>query len=135
MIAYATCLRLKGTGLGIMNKACRTVYILYILLNEKLPLQLFYIDTKQEAYLIQLSVAMSLERHGAETADSDYKNTLSYAVDESKLNVEAKQELSSTIEENVTESGETIQEDVDQQKRTAKIHDFCLGIPFGKCCQ
>nr|XP_027188282.1 protein FATTY ACID EXPORT 1, chloroplastic isoform X2 [Cicer arietinum] len=74
---------------------------------------------------------MSLERHGAETADSDYKNTLSYAVDESKLNVEAKQELSSTIEENVTESGETIQEDVDQQKRTAKIHDFCLGIPFG----
>lgn len=81
---------------------------------------------------------MSLERHGSETADSDTKNTLSYAADESKLNVEEKQESYSTVEDNGTEKvglGESGQEGVDQQKGTAKIHDFCFGIPFGKCSQ
>lgn len=81
---------------------------------------------------------MSLESHGAETANSDTKNTLSYAPDESKLKVEEKQESYSTVEKNGTEKivlGEAVQEGVDQQKRTAKIHDFCFGIPFGKCSQ
>jgi hypothetical protein len=79
---------------------------------------------------------MSLERHDAETADLDTKNTLSYAAVESKPNVEEKQQSYSTIEENGTEKlglGEAVQEGVDQQKKTAKIHDFCFGIPFGKC--
>lgn len=82
----------------------------------------------------KLSVAMSLESHGAETANSDTKNTLSYAPDESKLKVEEKQESYSTVEKNGTEKivlGEAVQGGVDQQKRTAKIHDFCFGIPFG----
>ncbi|CAJ2671546.1 protein FATTY ACID EXPORT 1, chloroplastic isoform X2 [Trifolium pratense] len=77
---------------------------------------------------------MSLERQDAETADFDTKNTLSYAAVESKLNVEEKQPSYSTIEENGTEKiglGEAVQEGVDQQKKTAKIHDFCFGIPFG----
>lgn len=79
---------------------------------------------------------MSLERHGADAAGSDTKNTLSYVADESKLHVEEKQEPYLTKEENGTEKigfGEAQKEGVDQQKRTAKIHDFCLGIPFGKC--
>ncbi|WJX83724.1 hypothetical protein P8452_66367 [Trifolium repens] len=83
----------------------------------------------------KLSVAMSLERHDAETADFDTKNTLSYEAVESKSNVEEKPQSYSTIEENGTEKiglgGEAVQEGVDQQKKTAKIHDFCFGIPFG----
>lgn len=79
---------------------------------------------------------MSLERQGADTAGSDTKNTLSYAADESKLHIEEKQMSYPTKEEHATEKiglGEVVQEDVGQQKKTAKIHDFCLGIPFGKC--
>lgn len=82
---------------------------------------------------------MSLERHEAETADTETKNTLSYAADESKLNVEEKQESYSKLEESGSEKlglGEATQEGVvDQQKKTAIIHDFCLGIPFGKSSQ
>lgn len=79
---------------------------------------------------------MSLERHGSNIDGSDTKSTLSYAADVSKLHVEEKQKLYSTKEDHDAEklgSGETVQEGVSQQKRTAKIHDFCLGIPFGKC--
>ncbi|XP_058740368.1 protein FATTY ACID EXPORT 1, chloroplastic isoform X1 [Vicia villosa] len=83
----------------------------------------------------KLSVAMSLERNEAETVDTETKNTLSYAADEPKLNVEEKQESYSKIEESGSEKlglGEATQESVvDQQKKTAIIHDFCLGIPFG----
>ncbi|CAL5196083.1 unnamed protein product [Lathyrus oleraceus] len=78
---------------------------------------------------------MSLERHETETADTETKNTLSYGADESKLNVEEKQESYSKLEESGSEKlglGEATQEGVvDQQKKTAIIHDFCLGIPFG----
>ncbi|TKY62654.1 FATTY ACID EXPORT 1 [Spatholobus suberectus] len=82
----------------------------------------------------KLSVVMSLERHGTDTAGSDTKNTLSYAADVSKLHVEEKQNSYSTTDDHDAEKvgfGETTQESVNQLKRTAKIHDFCLGIPFG----
>ncbi|XP_061362980.1 protein FATTY ACID EXPORT 1, chloroplastic [Gastrolobium bilobum] len=82
----------------------------------------------------KLSVVMSLERHGTGTSGSETKNTLSYAADASKLHVEEKQKSYLTKEDHDAEkigSGESIQEGGSQQKRTAKIHDFCLGIPFG----
>ncbi|KAL2952630.1 hypothetical protein AAZX31_19G122000 [Glycine max] len=77
---------------------------------------------------------MSLERHDTDTAGSDTKNTLSYAADVSKLHVEEKKHSYSTKDGHDTEKlgfGEATQESVHQPKRTAKIHDFCLGIPFG----
>ncbi|KAK7336513.1 hypothetical protein VNO77_17055 [Canavalia gladiata] len=82
----------------------------------------------------KLSVVMCLERHGTDTAGSDSKNTLSYAADVSKLHVEEKPKSYSTEEDHGTKKigfGEATQEGVNQTKKTAKIHDFCLGIPFG----
>lgn len=79
---------------------------------------------------------MSLERHGTDVAGSDTKSTLSYAADDvSKLHAEEKQNPYLTKEDHDDEkvgSGEVKQEVVSQQKRSAKLHDFCLGIPFGK---
>ncbi|XP_020234477.1 protein FATTY ACID EXPORT 1, chloroplastic [Cajanus cajan] len=82
----------------------------------------------------KLSVVMSLERHDTDTAGSDTKNTLSYAADVSKLHVQEKQNSYSTKDNHDAEkvgTKEATQETVGQPKKTAKIHDFCLGIPFG----
>ncbi|KAL1351227.1 hypothetical protein HN51_015163 [Arachis hypogaea] len=68
----------------------------------------------------KLSIVMSLERHGTDTSDSDTKTTLSYAAD-AKENHDAEK----------ISSEEAAMEGISQQKGTAKIHDFCLGIPFG----
>ena len=79
---------------------------------------------------------MSLDSHDTNTAGSDTKKTLSYAADASKLHVEEKKYSYSTKDGHDAEKigfGEATQESVHQPKRTAKIHDFCLGIPFGKC--
>ncbi|XP_061364514.1 protein FATTY ACID EXPORT 1, chloroplastic-like isoform X2 [Gastrolobium bilobum] len=65
----------------------------------------------------KLSVVMSLERHDTNIAGSDAKSTLSYAAEKGDA-------------EKVGLGG-TVLEGLSQQKRTAKIHDFCLGIPFG----
>ena len=32
-----------------------------------------------------------------------------------------------------TENEPLVEKDVAEQKRAAKIHDFCFGIPFGEC--
>lgn len=77
---------------------------------------------------------MSLERHGTDTAGSDTKNTPSYAADVSKLHVKEKKNSYSAKDEHDAEklgNGEATQESVGEPKKTAKIHDFCLGIPFG----
>nr|AFK48282.1 unknown [Lotus japonicus] len=80
----------------------------------------------------KLSVVMSLERQGADTAGSDAKNSLSYAADMTKLHVEEKQEPYSKKDNHDAEKAGLAEEGVaQQQKKTAKIHDFCLGIPFG----
>ncbi|KAG4995669.1 hypothetical protein JHK85_027108 [Glycine max] len=76
---------------------------------------------------------MSLDSHDTNTAGSDTKKTLSYAADASKLHVEEKKYSYSTKDGHDAEKigfGEATQESVHQPKRTAKIHDFCLGIPF-----
>ncbi|OIW11478.1 hypothetical protein TanjilG_26844 [Lupinus angustifolius] len=78
---------------------------------------------------------MSLERNGTETAGSDTSSSLSYAADVSKLQVEENQNSHLTKEEDhdAEKIGvEEVKPEVyNQQKGTAKIHDFCLGIPFG----
>ncbi|XP_028766648.1 protein FATTY ACID EXPORT 1, chloroplastic isoform X2 [Neltuma alba] len=82
-----------------------------------------------------LKVAMSLEGHGTDATGSDAKNSLRYTSDIPKLHVEEKQESYSTLEKQDAGKkgfGEAKQDqDADLQKKTAKIHDFCLGIPFG----
>ncbi|KAK7244498.1 hypothetical protein RIF29_39321 [Crotalaria pallida] len=82
----------------------------------------------------KLSVVMCLERHGIDAAGSDTKSALSYAADVSKLQVEEEHNSHLTNEGYDAEKiglAEAQQEVDSQQKKTAKIHDFCLGIPFG----
>ena len=80
---------------------------------------------------------MSLEGHGTEATSSEIKTTLSYRADASKLHVEGKAKSYPDIEEDVDgklRTSEPVQENgVVQPKRAAKIHDFCFGIPYGKC--
>ncbi|KAI4348655.1 hypothetical protein L6164_009354 [Bauhinia variegata] len=78
----------------------------------------------------KLPVVVSLKGRDTDTAGSDSTKTPSYTTDNSKLYVEEKQNSYSTIENHdAVKSG--ISETVPEQRRTAKIHDFCLGIPFG----
>ncbi|KAK4281916.1 hypothetical protein QN277_013360 [Acacia crassicarpa] len=83
----------------------------------------------------KLSVVMSLEGNGTDPTGADTKNTLRYTSDVPKLHVEEKQESYSTIEkqdaENTGVREAKPEQDVNLQKKSAKIHDFCLGIPFG----
>ncbi|RVW16500.1 Protein fatty acid export 1, chloroplastic [Vitis vinifera] len=83
--------------------------------------------------LIQLPVVMSLEGHGTETSSSEIKATSSYAADTSKLPIEGTAKSYQSIKNDAEQMGmtEPVQEyGVTQQKRTAKIHDFCFGIPY-----
>ncbi|KAJ7976723.1 protein FATTY ACID EXPORT 1, chloroplastic [Quillaja saponaria] len=82
----------------------------------------------------KFSVVMSLEGHGADTTSSDIKSTLSYTDDVSKLHVEETEKSYPSIKDHdagKVDIDEPVQEGVSQQQRAAKIHDFCLGIPFG----
>ncbi|CAL0310607.1 unnamed protein product [Lupinus luteus] len=80
----------------------------------------------------KFSVVMSLERDGIDNTGSDANSALSYAADVSKLQVEENPNSHLTNEDHDAEKlGEVEQEVNSQQKGTAKIHDFCLGIPFG----
>ncbi|XP_059646251.1 protein FATTY ACID EXPORT 1, chloroplastic-like [Cornus florida] len=81
-------------------------------------------------------VVKSRSRHGrgAEISSSETKTALSYSSDTSKSQNEMPTESYATTEEYA--SGKVISEPVQehvitQQKRAAKIHDFCFGIPFG----
>ena len=71
---------------------------------------------------------MSLEGYGT---DSTVKNTIRYTSAAPKLHVEEKQESYPPLENPHADAKQ--QQGVDLPKKTAKIHDFCLGIPFGKC--
>ncbi|GAV79902.1 Tmemb_14 domain-containing protein [Cephalotus follicularis] len=84
---------------------------------------------------LKLSVVMSLEGHRTDTTRSEIKTPLSYTADASISHVEGSVKSYPIIEENFdgkTTVDEPVQEhDISKQKRTAKIHDFCFGIPFG----
>ncbi|KNA20762.1 hypothetical protein SOVF_049410 [Spinacia oleracea] len=83
----------------------------------------------------KLSVAMSLEGHDAETSSSGNMPKLSYAADLSNPGVEVVEKSYIGAEGHVNGkfggNGSLIPDVVEEKKKTAKIHDFCLGIPFG----
>ncbi|KAF8396199.1 hypothetical protein HHK36_017812 [Tetracentron sinense] len=84
---------------------------------------------------IQFSISMRLEGSGTETPSSDTKTALRYTADASNSHLEGTSKSYPTTEEQVGGKigmDEPIHEQgVSQHKKAAKIHDFCLGIPFG----
>ncbi|KAA8517167.1 hypothetical protein F0562_017460 [Nyssa sinensis] len=79
-------------------------------------------------------VVMSHDGHGTDISSAETKTTLSYSTDASKSHNGRSMKSYPTTEEHVAGKGksEPVQEHaVTQQKRAAKIHDFCFGIPFG----
>lgn len=89
-------------------------------------------------FLFQFSIVMSVEGSGLNAADSQTKTTLSNATDLSESQaatnsypgIEKLSDVGNLENEKLEEP-----EDVGAvPKRTAKIHDFCFGIPFGEFC-
>lgn len=79
-------------------------------------------------------VVMSKDEHATEISNSGVKTVLSYTDGAPKSQNGSSLIVDSTAEEPVAIKGETepVEEPiVTQQTRAAKIHDFCLGIPFG----
>ncbi|PSS33545.1 Protein FATTY ACID EXPORT 1 like [Actinidia chinensis var. chinensis] len=76
---------------------------------------------------------MCSDGSGTRISGSQAKTTLNYTPDASISHIEGSSKSYKTAEENVNGNGmsEPVQEHVTQQKSTAKIHDFCFGIPFG----
>lgn len=72
---------------------------------------------------------MRLEGHDSETSSSMNKPNLSYADDLSSSNVEVKENSYPVLEEHHDGNGPL--SPIVSEKKTAKIHDFCFGIPFG----
>ncbi|KAA0067864.1 protein FATTY ACID EXPORT 1 [Cucumis melo var. makuwa] len=83
----------------------------------------------------KFSIVMSVEGSGSNAADSQTKTTLSYATDVSESqvatnsypDVEKSPDVGNLENEKLQEPGGVGA----VPKRTAKIHDFCFGIPFG----
>lgn len=78
---------------------------------------------------------MSNDGHGPDESSLKSRTTLSYATDSSKSLNGTSPTSYSAPEEYVTgkEINESVQENSSSQpKKAAKIHDFCLGIPFGE---
>ncbi|GAB2293328.1 hypothetical protein Dimus_027530 [Dionaea muscipula] len=82
----------------------------------------------------KFTVVMSLEGYNAETHSLNKKANLSYAADLSMSCVEDAAKSYSIADKvpdgNVDVNGPA---NPSPQKRAAKIHDFCFGIPFGEC--
>ncbi|KAK9664401.1 hypothetical protein RND81_14G038900 [Saponaria officinalis] len=78
----------------------------------------------------KLSVAMSLERHDAETSSASNNPKLSYqAVPSSSAEVSEEKAYAGDVNGKLGGNGPI--NPVIAEKKTAKIHDFCFGIPFG----
>ncbi|GAB4846930.1 hypothetical protein Ancab_025940 [Ancistrocladus abbreviatus] len=83
---------------------------------------------------LELSVVMRLEGHNFESPSSGNKASLSYTADLSRSSVQGTENSYLTTEEQVEENigvNGSVKSSVTEQKRAAKIHDFCFGIPFG----
>lgn len=79
---------------------------------------------------------MSLEAHDLENSSSGNMPKLSYATDLSSSNVEMVENSYTAVEEHANgKIGVNWPPNliVVKKKNTAKIHDFCFGIPFGEC--
>ncbi|KAL7195966.1 hypothetical protein ACSBR1_036070 [Camellia fascicularis] len=79
-------------------------------------------------------VVMNSDGSGTGISGSQTKTNLSYTADASRSHIEGSAKSYATTSENDNGKGmnEPVQgHAVTQQIRAAKIHDFCLGIPFG----
>ncbi|XP_052172900.1 protein FATTY ACID EXPORT 1, chloroplastic [Diospyros lotus] len=79
-------------------------------------------------------VVMSDNGSGTWMSGSQTKSNLSYTLDASRSHIEGSANSFTTSEENFNGKGENEPKQdhcLTQKKRAAKIHDFCLGIPFG----
>lgn len=79
-------------------------------------------------------VVYASDATGKGISGSQSKTTLSYTSDTSRSHIEGSAKSYASTEENA--NGKAISEPIQQQvvteqKRAAKIHDFCFGIPFG----
>ena len=85
--------------------------------------------------VIQFLVVMSKDERATDISNSGIKTALSYTDGAPKSHNGRSLIVDSTAEEPVAIKGESepVEEPIaTQQIRAAKIHDFCLGIPFGK---
>ncbi|KAK3039628.1 hypothetical protein RJ639_027219 [Escallonia herrerae] len=82
---------------------------------------------------LKVSGVMSHDHQGTDISSSEGKATLSYVADASKSHDEISSKLYPSIGEHENEKGisDPAPHTVTEQKRAAKIHDFCFGIPFG----
>ncbi|KAL9237944.1 hypothetical protein vseg_012434 [Gypsophila vaccaria] len=78
----------------------------------------------------KLSVVLSVERHDAETSSNQPK--LSYQADLPSSSVEVTEDkaYAGDVNGKLGTNG-SINPTIAEKKQTAKIHDFCFGIPFG----
>ncbi|XP_057535441.1 protein FATTY ACID EXPORT 1, chloroplastic-like isoform X4 [Amaranthus tricolor] len=87
-------------------------------------------------YRPKISAVMSVEGHDDETSSAGNMPKLSYVADQSSSSVEPVVKLYPGVEEHANVNGKVgVNASPDPavvgKKNTAKIHDFCFGIPFG----
>ncbi|XP_041028630.1 protein FATTY ACID EXPORT 1, chloroplastic isoform X3 [Juglans microcarpa x Juglans regia] len=81
-----------------------------------------------------LKVLMSLEGRQIDASSSEIKTSVSYTADASKSQGEGIANSYPDFQDVSVKSGTgepALENGVIEQKRAAKIHDFCFGIPFG----
>ncbi|KAG4154820.1 hypothetical protein ERO13_D03G073000v2 [Gossypium hirsutum] len=95
--------------------------------------QLYHRSTFRPVTRSKSFVVTSVDGHGAETTGNQPKTTPSYIAGESKAFIEDMPRTYPNAEEHVPENTSDLEEEhgIIQQKRAAKIHDFCFGIPYG----
>ncbi|GLT88173.1 hypothetical protein SLE2022_062080 [Rubroshorea leprosula] len=80
-------------------------------------------------------VVMTFDDRGLDSTGSQRKSNLSIGAEESKPFIEETTKSHVNVERHVPEefgtSEPVLEQGVAQQKRAAKIHDFCFGIPYG----
>jgi len=83
----------------------------------------------------QFSVAMSLEGHDAGASGSGDNPSLKYTADLTSSSVDVATESFPAVEEHANGkigANGPPNPIVSEKEGTAKIHDFCFGIPFGE---
>lgn len=92
---------------------------------------------KEDFLFFQSSVVMQLERGSVESSSLDMKTTMTSPAGDSKLQAEGSVRSHPTNEEPVDgqlgKDVELQEQEIKEPIKAAKIHDFCFGIPFGKC--
>lgn len=76
---------------------------------------------------VQLSISMTLEKPGAESTGPEIKRVSAYGDDETILHSNGTTKLHSSSIDSTAQEPKS-----NPPKNAAKIHDFCLGIPFGE---